>query len=77
MRVVYYAVKFAIDLDHNKFDGKDWDIYTLVGVSAVFASWLGQRYLKHKLARKKDTIKALLSVPLVVCGITLLMSAFA
>jgi len=74
MRVVYYAVKSAIDPNHNKFDGKDWDIYTSVGVSAVCASWLGQRYFKHKLAHKKDTIKVLLSVPLVGCGIPLLIS---
>ena len=74
MRVSYYAAKSAIDPDHNKFDSNDWDIYTSVGMCAVVGSWLGQQYFKRKLADKKDTIKALLSVPLVVCGITLLLS---
>lgn len=75
VRVIYYIVT-STTKNSNRFTDRDADIYIAVGVCSLVGPYLGQFYFKRKLANQKEKIRAILSIPLAVCGITLLIFGF-
>lgn len=76
MRIVYYLMDtFAFGL-HSKFHGGDWGIYLAVGLLSLLGVLVGSEIFE-RLKDSKNTIRAVLTCFLLMCGASLLISSFA
>lgn len=76
MRIVYYLFETLVLGGENNFERDDWTLYVSVVVFSLFGVLVGSELFKL-LADNKATIRGILSVFLLLCGISLLLSSFA
>ena len=78
MRIIYYLATIGDDDNHEKnatFDSDDWVLYISVFIFSIIGVLSGSEVFNHmKDARPK--IRAILSIFLLMCGISLVVTAF-
>jgi len=76
VRVIYYIVNtLAFDKDAY-FEGEDWGLYLSLAIFSLLGVFIGAK-LFDLLSDKKDTMKGILTIFLVLCGTSLLIKSFA
>lgn len=74
LRVIYYAVESITD-EVTLFKTDDWYLYLSVILSSLFGVFIGTALFK-RLKDYKDSIRGVLTIMLLICGISLLITAF-
>lgn len=76
VRVIYYIVNtLAFDKDAY-FEAQDWGLYLSIAIFSLLGVFIGAK-LFDLLSDKKDTMKGILTIFLVLCGASLLIKSFA
>ena len=82
MRILFYIAESStqrpleIDDDVETFDGNDWPLYVCIAISSVTAVHVGTE-LFNRLKDSQATIKTILACMLLLCGVSLLITAIA
>jgi len=77
MRMVFYLVDtFSESTGHVIFASEDWRLYLSVIVCSIAGGVVGSKLFEY-VKDSKDTIRGILAVLLLLCGVSLLFSAFA
>ncbi len=78
MRMIFYLVNTFSSTSSGKmgFVKEDWRLYLSVIVCSIAGGLVGSKMFEY-LKDSKDTIRGILAVFLLMCGISLLFSAFA
>ena len=79
MRMIFYlANTFSMNSSEGKmeFVKEDWRLYLSVIVCSIAGGLVGSKLFEY-LKDSKDTIRGILAVFLLLCGVSLLFSAFA
>lgn len=77
MREIFYLVDtFSGNTDKIVFRREDWRLYLSVIVCSIVGGWIGSKLFEY-VKDSKDTIRGILAVFLLLCGVSLLFSAFA
>lgn len=78
MRMIFYLVNTFSLTSSSKmgFVKEDWRLYLSVIVCSIAGGLVGSKMFEY-LKDSKDTIRGILAVFLLLCGISLLFSAFA
>ena len=75
VRIIYYAVESITD-EVAFFKKDDWYLYLSVILSSLFGAFIGTELFK-KLKDHKQSIRGVLTIMLLICGISLLITSFA
>lgn len=77
MRMIFYLVDtFSASSKKEYFIKEDWRLYLSVIVCSIAGGWLGTKLFVY-LKDSKDAIRGILSIFLLVCGVSLVISAFS
>jgi len=78
MRMIFYLINTFSANSSGKigFVKEDWRLYLSVIVCSIAGGLVGSKLFEY-LKDSKDTIRGILSVFLLLCGVSLLFSAFA
>jgi uncharacterized membrane protein YfcA len=76
MRVAYYLVDTLLFDGEDYFEGSDWGLYVAIVTSSILRMLLGSQLFEH-MKDSKATIRGILAVLLLLCGMSLLLSSFA
>jgi hypothetical protein len=76
MRVAYYLVDTLLFDGEDYFEGSDSGLYLAIVMSSVLGVLVGSQLFEY-MADSKATIRAILAMLLLLCGISLLLSSFA
>jgi uncharacterized membrane protein YfcA len=75
MRVLFYAIEAFAGTGKHHFDAADWAIYLGVFVGSVSGVLVGQTMFE-RMKDKQAMLKTILSFFLLMCGLSLLVTAF-
>ena len=76
MRQIFYLVEtFRPDSTKIGYEKDDWPLYLSVIICSVIGGLVGSKMFEY-VKDSKDTIRGILAVFLVLCGVSLLFSAF-
>lgn len=77
MRMIFYLVNtFSMNPSGVVFVKEDWRLYLSVIACSIAGGFVGSKLFEY-LKDSKDTIRGILAVFLLLCGVSLLFSAFA
>ena len=78
MRMIFYLVNTFSSSSAGKrgFVKEDWRLYLSVVICSVAGGLVGSKMFEY-LKDSKNTIRGILAVFLLLCGVSLLFSAFA
>lgn len=77
MRMIFYLVNtFSMNPSGVVFVKEDWRLYLSVIACSIAGGLVGSKLFEY-LKDSKDTIRGILAVFLLLCGVSLLFSAFA
>jgi hypothetical protein len=76
MRVAYYLVDTLLFDGEDYFEGSDSGLYLAIVMSSVLGVLVGSQLFEY-MADSKATIRGILAMLLLLCGISLLLSSFA
>ena len=77
MRMIFYLVNtFSLNPSGVVFVKEDWRLYLSVIACSIAGGLVGSKLFEY-LKDSKDTIRGILAVFLLLCGVSLLFSAFA
>lgn len=74
MRVAYYLLDIALQRE-NFFQASDWALYLVVGLASAWGSFVGSELFEF-VKDARSTIRAILSIFLLLCGCSLLLTSF-
>jgi len=74
MRAIYYAVEAGMSNEHS-FQADHWPLYLCVALTSVVGILFGNKIFE-RIKNSQATIKTILSFFLVLCGTSLLITAF-
>jgi hypothetical protein len=76
MRVAYYLVDTLLFDGEDYFEGSDWGLYVAIVISSVLGVLVGSQLFEY-MEDSKATIRGILAMLLLLCGMSLLLSSFA
>jgi hypothetical protein len=76
MRVAYYLFDTLIFDGEDYFEGSDWGLYVAIVISSVMGVLVGSKLFEY-MKDSKSTIRGILAMLLLLCGMSLLLSSFA
>lgn len=76
MRVVYYLINTLAFNKTSFFTLSDWGVYVGTGAFSIFGAFIGGK-LFERLKDNQVTIKGILTLFLLLCGVSLLISSLA
>jgi hypothetical protein len=76
MRVAYYLVDTLLFDGEDYFEGSDWGLYVAIVISSILGVLVGSQLFEH-MKDSKATIRGILAILLLLCGMSLLLSSFA
>jgi hypothetical protein len=76
MRVAYYLVDTLLFDGEDYFEGNDWGLYVAIVISSILGVLVGSQLFEH-MKDSKATIRGILAMLLLLCGMSLLLSSFA
>jgi hypothetical protein len=76
MRVAYYLVDTLLFDGEDYFEGSDWGLYVAIVISSILGVLVGSQLFEH-MKDSKETIRGILAMLLLLCGMSLLLSSFA
>lgn len=75
MRVLYYLFDVLVLKRTNYFDRSDWGLYLVIVICSLWGCYVGSELFGH-LSGSRDTIRSVLAVLLLLCGLSLMISSF-
>lgn len=75
MRAVYYVVDVFIRRQANYFSKSEWGLYLSIVICSLLGSFVGAE-LFEILKDSRETIRTVLAVLLLMCGVSLILSSF-
>lgn len=75
MREIFYLVNTVTDSSQLGFEKEEWRLYLSVIACSIMGGLVGGRMF-HLLKDSKDTIRGMLAILLLLCGLSLMISAF-
>lgn len=76
MRVAYYLVDTLAFDGEDYFDTSDWSLYVSIVVCSILGVLVGSKLFEY-VKDSKATVRGILSIFLLLCGVSLLLSSFA
>jgi uncharacterized membrane protein YfcA len=76
MCVAYYLVDTLLFDGEDYFEGSDWGLYVAIVISSITGVLVGSELFDY-IKDSKATIRGILAILLLLCGMSLLLSSFA
>jgi hypothetical protein len=76
MRVASYLVDTLLFDGEDYFEGSDWGLYVAIVISSITGVLVGSELFDY-IKDSKATIRGILAILLLLCGMSLLLSSFA
>ena len=75
MREIFYLVDTFTGSAKLAFEKEEWRLYLSVIVCSIAGGLVGGKFFQY-LKDSKDTIRGMLAILLLLCGVSLMISAF-